>query len=48
MLLLSLSTWHRVLKFGCYNSLDNSRSALWESDKDGLYFDGNLKDGGIG
>ena len=48
MLLLSLSTWHRVFKFGRYNSLDNSRSALWESDEDGLYFDGNLKDGGIG
>ena len=35
-------------KFGSYNSLDNSRSALWESDENGLYFDGNIKDGGIG
>ena len=23
-------------------------SALWESDEDGFYFDGNIKDGGIG
>ena len=42
MLLLSLSTWHRVFKIGCYNSLDNSRSALWESDEDGLYFDSKM------
>ena len=35
-------------KIGCYNNLDNSRLALWESDEDGLYFDGNIKDGGIG
>ena len=48
ILLLSLSTWHRVFKFGCYNCLDISRSALWESDENGLYFDGNIKDGGIG
>ena len=43
-----ISTQKKKKKFGSYNSLDNSRSALWESDENGLYFDGNIKDGGIG
>ena len=37
-----LSYLSKKKKIGCYNNVDNSRLALWESDEDGLYFDGNI------